>query len=385
MKKKVLIVATVASMIDQFNKNNINILQKLGYEVHVATNFSKPGTITNQKSADLINELKSKNVKCIQIDFARSPFDIKSNILSYKQLKELITINKDYDLIHLHSPVGAAIGRLAINKNSKIKVVYTAHGFHFYKGSSIKNWLIYYPVEKILARKTDVLITINEEDYQLASCKKLGKKIELVPGIGVDPQKFYPRLDNKKNELKLRLGFDENKIILTYIGELSKRKNQEFLINAIKDYQKKEKIQLVLVGLGRLEQDLKKIVEKNKLKNNVLFLGYRKDIADVLGATDILISTSYQEGLPVNILEGMFSGKPILVSDCRGNRDLIIDGINGYVYDIDNTEEFLKKLDLLVVSENKRKKFAEKNTQLSIKYSKNEVSKIMERIYKLGE
>lgn len=383
MKSKVLIIATVASMIEQFNKNNINILQELGYEVHVGTNFSIPGTITKEKSIELINELKSKNVRCIQIDFARSPFDIKNNLKSYKQVKKLLN-TEEYEIIHLHSPVGAAIGRLALDSKCESKIIYTAHGFHFFEGASKLNWLIYYSVEKILASKTDILITINEEDYKLAKSKKLGKRVELIQGVGVDEKRFMPVLSRNKDINKSNLGFDSKRIVLTYIGELSKRKNQEFLINSISKYKYKENIQLILVGLGSMEEQLKLIVKEKGLEDIVFFLGYRQDIEEILSATDIVVSTSYQEGLPVNIIEGMFCGKPILVSNCRGNRDLIEDGVNGFVYQVDDYDDFIFKLNKLVHSKDICSKFSRKNIELSSKYSNKNVSQIMKDIYIIG-
>ena len=188
--KKALILASVASMIEQFNMGNIKVLQELKYEVHVATNFIDSGTITRERAEELKNKLKDLNVKYYQIDFDRNVLSTK-NIQAYKQVKQLIKENK-YNIIHIHSPIGGVCGRLVAKKERKngTKVIYTAHGFHFFKGAPAKNWLIYYPVEKWLSKYTDCLITINEEDYNLAKKKFKAKNVEYVPGIGVDENKF---------------------------------------------------------------------------------------------------------------------------------------------------------------------------------------------------
>lgn len=373
MKKKVLFVATVVKgHIDVFHIPYLKMFKDMGWETSVFAN----------------NNYKNKS-DCVipycdnyyNAPFTRNPLSI-GNVKSYKLLKKLIEDN-NYDIIHCHTPVGGAITRLAAKnlKSKKTKVYYTAHGFHFFKGAPLKNWLAYYPIEKYLSKYTDNLIVMNEEDYNLAIRKKLGNKIELVPGVGVDDNKFLPISDVGKYEIKKQLGFETEKIVITYIGELSKRKNQEFLINSIAEYKNIKEIQLVLVGTGSLEERFKKNVMEKKLEDSILFLGYRQDIDDILSATDIVVSTSYQEGLPVNIMEGMASGKPIIVSDCRGNRDLVTNNVNGFVYRKDDKEDFLNKLDKLVNSYELRKSFGSTNRNLSSKYSKKNISSKMEDIY----
>ena len=341
--KKALILASVASMIEQFNMGNIKVLQELRYEVHVATNFIDSGTITRERAEELKNKLKDLNVKYYQIDFDRNVLSTK-NIQAYKQVKKLISENK-YNIIHIHSPIGGVCGRLAAKKERKngTKVIYTAHGFHFFKGAPAKNWLIYYPVEKWLSKYTDCLITINEEDYNLAKKKFKAKNVEYVPGIGVDENKFnFEMSREERNELRKSLGIDEDDFVFIQVGELNNNKNQIMTIGAMKELAKENnKIKLLLVGIGDLKEYYENKIKEYNLEKSVFLLGYRKDVPKLLKISNVLISTSKREGLPVNILEAMFAGLPIIATNCRGNRDLVPD--NNLV-EIDNVEQLKDKM-----------------------------------------
>ena len=315
--KKALILASVASMIEQFNMGNIKVLQELKYEVHVATNFIDSGTITRERAEELKNKLKDLNVKYYQIDFDRNVLSTK-NIQAYKQVKQLIKENK-YNIIHIHSPIGGVCGRLAARKERKngTKVIYTAHGFHFFKGAPAKNWLIYYPVEKWLSKYTDCLITINEEDYNLAKKKFKAKNVEYVPGIGVDENKFnFEMSREERNELRKSLGINEDDFVFIQVGELNNNKNQIMTIEAIKELVKENnKIKLLLVGIGDLKEYYENKIKEYNLEKSVFLLGYRNDVPKLLKISDVLISTSKREGLPVNILEAMFAGLPIIATN----------------------------------------------------------------------
>lgn len=169
MKEKALVLTSVASMIQQFNLENIKLLQKLGYEVHVIANFQEPGTITSREAEKLKLNLELRQVKVYDIDIKRFPLSIR-NIKAYIRIKKIFSANS-YKLAHVQSPIGGVLGRLAgikYRKTNNLKVIYTAHGFHFYVGASIFNWILYYPIEKIMANVTDILITINNEDFRNA-------------------------------------------------------------------------------------------------------------------------------------------------------------------------------------------------------------------------
>ena len=370
--KKALILASVASMIEQFNMGNIKVLQELKYEVHVATNFIDSGTITRERAEELKNKLKDLNVKYYQIDFDRNVLSTK-NIQAYKQVKQLIKENK-YNIIHIHSPIGGVCGRLAARKERKngTKVIYTAHGFHFFKGAPAKNWLIYYPVEKWLSKYTDCLITINEEDYNLAKKKFKAKNVEYVPGIGVDENKFnFEMSREERNELRKSLGINEDDFVLIYVAELSKRKNQQMLIKAISLLEPNvlEKVKVLLPGKDSMNGKYQELAKNLNVDKNIQFLGYRTDIPKLMKISDLAVSTSRQEGLPVNLMEAMFCNLPIIATDCRGNRDLVQ---KESIVGIDSIEELKNKI-MQRIANNKKyvynsiQQYTEKNVLEKVK------------------
>ena len=311
IKKKVLFTATVILHIKSFHLPYIKWLKEQGYEVHVAA------------KNDFINE------PCIipncdnyyDVKFARFPFS-KTNMKAYKQLKKLIQEN-NYDIIHCHTPVAGVLTRLAARKNKNITVIYTAHGFHFFKGAPLLNWLIYYPVERFFARYTDKLITINKEDYERAKQFKLRKngKVYYVPGVGIDLNKIENiKVDIKKK--KAELGIQENTPVLLSVGELIKRKNHETVLKVLRQIKDKNFVYLIC-GRGVLMEHLQNLTKQLGLESKVKFLGFRKDIAEICKAADLFIFPSYQEGLPVALMEAMATGLPVIASNVRGNRDLI--------------------------------------------------------------
>ena len=222
MNKRVLMVATVPSMIGQFNMNNIHILQNLGYEVDVASDFTDTSFWPGEKIENFKKELAALNVKTFQLDFSRSMFKFNRHVRSYKETLELISERK-YSFIHTHTPIASAIVRLAAHK-TKTKVIYTAHGFHFYNGAPLKNWMIFYPIEKYLSKYTDVLITINKEDYTRAKKNFRVKEIVYVPGVGIDLHRI-DSIITRCSELRNKLGLKPNEKMLISVGELSTRKN----------------------------------------------------------------------------------------------------------------------------------------------------------------
>lgn len=377
--KKVLIVSSVASMIDQFNKDNIKVLQDLGYEVHVATNFDNPGTITIERATHLKEYLDGEKVTFFQVDFDRSPLNITKFRNAYKQLKEISEINK-YDLVHLHSPIGGIIGRMIFRKH-QTKIIYTAHGFHFFKGAPLKNWLIYYPIEKYFSKYTDMLITINSEDYHLGKNKLKAKKIEFINGVGVDTEKFKLLNTSNIKNIRKQNGFKSNDFLLIYVGELSDRKNQNELINVMEQIQQPE-IKLLLVGKGSLEKELRQRVNSMNLQESIYFLGYRSDISELMGMCDLVVSSSKQEGLPVNLIEGLCEGKPLIVSNCRGNRDLVKENINGFIIEKNDIMTFKEKILLLYTNSELRDSLSNGSVNLSLKYTSKKIKSEMKKLYK---
>jgi len=329
--KKALMMASVASMIDLFNMDNIKVLKDMGVEVHVACNFEY-GSITSQERVEEFRkELEQNGIKTYHIPVPRSMSAIKDIIRSYVLMKKLCKEN-NYQIVHCHSPIGGVVARMACKSERKngTKVIYTAHGFHFYNGASLKNWLLFFPVEKSSAKYTDMLITINQEDYSAAKSFP-AQNVFYVPGIGVHTEDFKNvKIDRK--EKRAEFGFSDNDFVFMSTGQISKRKNHEVIIRAltlIKDI----RVKYLIVGFGELENQLKHLVKELNIEDRVVFTGYRKDVKELLHAVDGFAFPSLQEGLPVALMEAMSVGLPVVCSKIRGNVDLIENGKGGYVFD----------------------------------------------------
>jgi len=321
--EKILFVATVTKHINAFHIPYLKYFKEKGYEVHVASNG---------------NEKMEYCDKHYNLPFERSPFK-KNNLEAYRSLKKIIDEN-NYKIVHCHTPVGGVLARLAAKKARKIgtKVIYTAHGFHFFKGAPLLNWLIYYPIEKWLSIYTDCLITINEEDYKRAKKNFKSKDIQLVHGVGVNKEKFdFEMSQEEKQKLRKSLGLKDDDFVIIQVGELNKNKNQIMSIEAMKELIKEnENIHLLLVGNGSLESFYREKIEEYNLMKNIHLLGFRTDIAKLLKISDVLLSLSYREGLPVNVMEALVSKVPVIATKCRGNIDLIVDGKNGIIVENNN-------------------------------------------------
>jgi glycosyltransferase involved in cell wall biosynthesis len=369
-------LASVASMIDQFNMENIKILQNQGYEVHVAANFEFGNTSSVERVQEFKRELETLNVKVFQVEFSRKIGNLKANLKAFRDVKNLMKKNQ-YKFAHCHSPIGGVIGRIA-GRVAKTPIIYTAHGFHFYKGSPIKNWLIYYPIERWLSKYTDILITINQEDYEIAKKFKSTHCI-FVPGIGIDTKKFSAIEVDKSAKLK-ELGISEDKIILLSVGELIRRKNHETAIKAIATIPDINIIYLIC-GRGDLDKHLIELTKSLGLTNRVRFLGFRRDIPELCRIADCFIFPSYQEGLPVAVMEAMAAGLPIICSRIRGNVDLIIENESGYLVGPDDYVAIAGKISHLVNNPLKMIEMGIVNANESKKYDKMNINSIMVNVY----
>ena len=363
--KTILIVTTVQSTIEAFLIPHIKMLEQKGYIVWLATNISK----------EIVNELKDN--KWINISFSRNPFS-KNSLKAIKNMRKLIK-NNNFEFIHFHTPVAAFLGRYAAMKEKQKNTIYTAHGFHFFKGAPLKNWLIYYPMEKLAMNWTNKLITINEEDFQKAK-KIAGKntKVYKVDGVGLELKNY--RNGNSKI-IKEELKISKNEFVISMIGELNKNKNQIQLLKAVALLKAEgiKNIRIILVGEGNQEKILEEEAKKNNLK--IDFLGFRKDIKEIISVSDIICSMSYREGLPRNIMEGMAQGKPFIVTDIRGNRDIIKEFRNGLLVSAGDYKMTAKKLKVLIENRNLRTKIEKNNLNDVNKFSIEKILYDMEKIY----
>ena len=312
--------------------------------------------------------------------FERSPIR-KNNLQVYKDLKNIID-TEQYEIIHFHTPMGGAIGRLAARSARKkgTKVIYTAHGFHFFKGAPLVNWLAYYPAERWLAKYTDVLITINTEDYEIAKKFKVNR-IEYVPGVGIDTDKFK-NIEVNRTEKRESLGVSEDDFMIISVGELNKNKNHQVIIRAIAKL-RNEKIKYVLCGQGPLETELRELAKELDVENQVKFLGFRKDVPDLMKVADLFAFPSYREGLSLSLMEAMASGLPVVCSEIRGNTDLIEDGKGGYLVEPSDVEGFAKYIKELIEDSRLKSEFGDFNHKKIENYSIENVMKEVENIYKL--
>ncbi len=365
--KKVLFTATVDSHILAFHIPYLKLFKEQGYEVHVATNGDEEIPYCDKK---------------IKISFERSPIKI-NNLKAIKQLKKVIN-EEQYDIIHCHTPMGSVVTRLAAKgarKKYHTRVIYTAHGFHFFKGAPLKNWLLFYPVEKYLSKYTDTLITINQEDYELAKNKfKKCKDIEYVPGVGIDEEKFNFKMSKKeKSELRKSLGLKDDDYIIIYPARLCKDKNQILLINLIENLRIKN-VFLVLPGLDEYNGYYQRYIKKKGIKN-IIIPGKRNDINQLLMISDLLIASSVREGFGINLVEALVSRIPVIAVNNRGHKEIIQNGINGYIIKND-ISDLIEKFNLLYEDRDNYTKIKNNCYDSAKKFFLSNSIKVMKKIYK---
>ena len=367
--KRVLFVATVVKThIMPFHIPYLKMLKEMGYETVVAARN------------DYENPEDCRIPYCdhyVDIPFQREPLRYE-NLRCYKKLKSIMD-EGGFSIIHCHTPVGGVVGRLAAREARKkgTRVIYTAHGFHFYKGAPIKNWLLFYPIEKLCSRLTDVLITINKEDYLLAQKKMKARCVKYVPGVGVDLKKFSTSTVNKAAKRR-ELGIPEDAVVLLSVGELNNNKNHETVIRAIADMA----VYYIIAGKGDLQQHLQNIIDTLGVHNRVKLLGYRYDVEELYKAADIFAFPSFREGLPVALMEAMAAGVPTVASRIRGNVDLIQDGIDGFLCDPDAEKSFADHISILLSNDVLANSFSERGREKIKKYDIENVLRAAQEVYK---
>lgn len=372
--KKALLVTTVCGFIPQFEMNNVKILKEMGYEIHYASNFDNPVYYFP------IDIFENFGIVKHQVDFVRSPYSFK-NIKAYKQLKRVLYDEK-FKLIHCHTPMGSVITRYAARKlvEKGTKMIYTAHGFHFYKGAPTHNWLFYYPIEYKLAKWTDVLITINSEDYKNASTFKLHQngKLYKVNGVGI---KDIPGLKQAINNTMLSSHrSNDGDFNIISVGELTKRKNQMIVIKALEQLND-PKIKYFICGSGEKESEIQEYIRNRDLTNQVFLLGYRKDVKSLLKKSDCFVHSSLQEGLSMAVMEAMACGVPVICSDIRGNNDLITNGWEGFLVKDNDVAQYASCIKKLKEDKELCKWFSDNAMKKIQQYSITVVEKQMRGIY----
>lgn len=371
--KKALIVATTTNFFVDFELSDINILQNIGYEIHTASNVN----INNRPSS--YDKLESIGVKQHQIEFSRSPLSL-ANKKAYTQLKILFQ-KENYDLVHCHTPVGGVISRLVAKKYKNIKVIYTAHGFHFFKGNNVIKNLVFRAMEKYCAKFTDVLLTINNEDYEAAKDFKLRKngKLMKINGVGIDTEKFS-NISVDKEQKRKELGIDENDIMLLSVGEINANKNHSTVIKAL-GLMNNPKLHYFIAGVGEESQYLLNLAKELNMADRLHLLRFRKDIIELCKTADIFVFPSFREGLSVALMEAMSSGLPVIASKIRGNVDLIEDGKGGFLVNPYIAIEFKEAIEKYIDNKLLLKEFGEHNSNVIKNYDIKNIAKIMSDIY----
>lgn len=377
--KKALMLASVASMIEQFNMDNIELLKGAGYDVDVITNFEYGSTMPQEKVDALKEKLKAGSVVPIHVPIPRKILDIKGIVNSYRLVKKECD-EKKYDILHCHSPIGGVVARLAANKSRKnfgTKVIYTAHGFHFCKGAPLKNWLMFFPIEWFCSFFTDVLITINKEDYAFAKKYMHSKEVIYVPGIGIDTERINNPFFNRNSKRK-ELGVQDSETVILSVGELNYNKNHETVIRALSKLKDKN-IVYIICGRGNKEQYLKDLADE--LGVNLILPGYRSDIVEIYKSCDIFAFPSRREGLSVALMEAMAAGLPVVCSNIRGNVDIVEDGENGFLCKSTDVDAFAEKISIIINNEEMLSKITASNTAIMEKFSRETVGQEMADIY----
>ena len=367
--KKYLFISNVSHKITNFAIPSIEAAQSLGYEVHLAANYR-----------DFKDDPEKYGVILHHIDIARSPFH-KQNLTAYKQMMELLKKDK-FDVIHCNTPVGGLLGRVCGAKTGVRKILYTAHGFHFYKGAPWINKTVFKFIEKRLAHQTDAILTMNREDFDTAQCFRLrtkNGKVYFVHGVGIDSQTLRETTVNK-DALRSELGIPKEAVLLISVGELNKNKNNKIVIEALGGL-KRQDIHYIVCGAGGEEENLQQLATQVGTEKQVHFLRYRTDIPQLLKAADIFVLTSFREGLSRSIMEAMAAGLPCMVSNIRGNVDLIQESKGGFLCSPQDSKYFAEKLDELASDEQLRLRMGAFNLQAVESYDVQNVKREMMDIY----
>ncbi|HSW35616.1 MAG TPA: glycosyltransferase family 4 protein [Candidatus Limnocylindrales bacterium] len=374
-KYKVLFVASIFQHFVAFHLPFFRLLQAKGCEVHAAAR-------SNSGQFPALEEL---GIICWDIPFARSPYSL-ANIHAYRQLRVLLT-EHHFDLIHVHTPVASLLGRYLARATGQGPVLYTAHGFHFYRGAPPMNWLVYYPAERIAARWTDGLLVMNDEDYKNAQRLgfKTGKNLFYVHGVGVDQNCYVPVAGAAS--IRAELGLESNDLLVTCVAELIPRKNHVFLLDAWQQLSSHSQgAHLLLIGAGDSMAMLLRKAKQEQIPG-VHFLGYRKDVPQILLETDLVTLVSRQEGLPRFIMEAMAAGKPVVATNVRGSRDLVEHGKTGLLVEPGDVKSMTTALKKLIADPSLRTAMGQAGLEKIKDYSLEHVLEEMSIIYEqyLGE
>ena len=372
---KVLIVTTVGGFLPQFEMNDVRILQEYVAQVHYASNFRNSIYKLDQKS------LSEQGIICHPISIEKSPFHIRPNFRAFRQLRKIID-EENIQIVHCHNPTGGVLARLAaVTSHCRPRVIYTAHGLHFYRGAKLRNWLLYYPVERLLAHLTDCLITINKEDHDRAEKfhLKTGGTVRQIHGVGVNLDKFDIRRD-LRDTVRSKLRVPEDAFHIVTAAELNENKDQSTVIEAIAQLDDPN-VYYSICGKGPLADQLKKRIRRHNLQGRVRLLGYCSHMKTILQSADCFAFPSKREGLGIAAVEALACGVPVIAADNRGTREYMIDGVNGIVCPPGSTDAFAGAISRLKSDKALRMQMAEKCRESIVHFGISDTEMRMRAIY----
>lgn len=383
--KKILILTTVSGFVYKFEMENVKILQEKGYEVHYAANENLPRYLFDeqmkQKSGIIFHNI------CIE----KSPLKYRENVKALNQIMDIIW-REQIQVLHCHTPLGGVLGRMAGKRCEKqglpLKIIYTAHGFHFYQGAPQLTAVIYRMVETYLAKYTDILVTINREDYENARKFQLrpSGSVCLIPGAGLDMEQYVPVTEKQYQNCREKLGIAENQLFLLSVGEVNENKNHRVVIESLRQLREQgwdiSHFKYGICGDGTERKALEQLVRNYHLEKWITFYDYQKDVRPFLWAADVFLFPSRREGLGMAALEALSAGVPVIAADNRGTREYMQHGKNGFVCkwnDSNSYIRYIEKIQQMSLEERKRmKSFCRKSVE---KFQKKYTCEIMQQVY----
>lgn len=380
--KNILILATTSDFLEKFEKGDVKILKDMGYQIHYAANMKEEQPLFSKEEA------VSMGIELHHLDIERSPYMFRSNLRALRQIIRVVR-EHDIDVIHCHTPVGGVLGRLTGRyfRKQRLKIIYTAHGFHFYKGAPLLNNTVFYFVERIMAHFTDFLIVINHEDYESA-CKfhlKKGGRVYHIPGVGLDTIKYSPVSEDTKRKKRKELGLGEDEFFLVSVGELNENKNHVVVLKMLAGLKRSHsdiKVKYGICGDGFFRERMDRWIRQADLEDEVNIYGFTRQIPDIVGCADALIFPSKREGLGMAALEALSMGVPVLASDNRGTREYMKDGNNGFICSYDDVGGFLRgirKIQMMTSEEkDKMRLFCRESVE---RFDKKYSNAIMKEVY----
>ncbi len=300
-----------------------------------------------------------------------SPVNFFSALRTAKLLKR-----ERFDLICVHTSLAALVVRLGglLAGKGDTRVVNVVHGYLFDKNTNPLRRMLLMAAELLLSGVTDRVVVMNRCDLEIAEKHRLGKNVVMIPGVGVDFSRFAA---GDRVGFRRKLGLKETDLLLLFPGEFSGRKNQAFLIGALAAMP--ENVYIALPGQGQRLEACRELAGKMGVAGRVILPGQISDLSDWYAAADICVSSSRYEGLPFNVMEGMYEGKPMVVTRVKGHTDLVTDGVGGFLYGWNDREEFCDCIRTLAGDEELRRIMGEKNQVLVRQYGREQVfSKVLE-------